>query len=64
MSVELSVSCSQGRVAERHDTIMKYGRRKGGLPFNADRALQDLNEHWYGDVLTTDAEKFNETFEV
>lgn len=64
MSVELSVSCSQGRVAEWHDTIMKDGRRKGGLPFNADRALQDLNEHWYGDVLTTDAEKFNETFEA
>ena len=64
MSVELSVSCSQGRIAEWHDTIMKDGRRKGGLPFNADRALQDLNEHWYGDVLTTDAEKFNETFEA
>ena len=63
MSIELSISCSQGRIAEWHDTVMQDGHRKGGLPWNADRALQYLNEHWYGDVLTTDAEKFNAVFE-
>ena len=63
MSIELSISCSQGRIAEWHDTVMQDGHRKGGLPWNADRALQYLNEHWYGDILTTDAEKFNAVFE-
>lgn len=64
MKIEMSVSSSQGRVAEWHDTILPDGRRKTATPKNADKALAYRNEHWIGDVQTTDGDKFNEIFEA
>ena len=52
----MTVSSSQGRVAEWHD-------RRITTPQNADKALADKNQHWIGDLQTTDAEKFNAIFE-
>ncbi|MBE6117667.1 MAG: hypothetical protein E7188_03850 [Erysipelotrichaceae bacterium] len=56
MSVERTVSSSQGRPAEWHDQRIT-------TPKNADKALSEENEHWIGDRNTTDAEKFNEIFQ-
>ena len=56
MSVERTVSSSQGRPAEWHDQRIT-------TPKNADKALAGENEHWIGDRNTTDAEKFNELFQ-
>ncbi|WP_418751541.1 hypothetical protein [Frisingicoccus sp.] len=55
MSVEMTVSSSQGKPAEWHD-------RRVITPKNADKALEGENEHWIGDLQTKDAEKFNEIF--
>lgn len=56
MSVERTVSSSQGRPAEWHDQRIT-------APKNADKALSGENEHWIGDCNTTDAEKFNKIFQ-
>lgn len=64
MSVELTISSSQGRVAEWHDTIRTNGRRLAIIcPANADAALAYRNEHWVGDLRMTDADKFNRIFQ-
>lgn len=64
MSVELTISSSQGRVAEWHDTIRTNGRRLAIIcPANADAALACRNEHWVGDLRMTDADKFNRIFQ-
>lgn len=63
MSNEYSVSCAKGNIAEWHDSILEDGRRKGGLPHNADKSLQHLNEHLYGDSLLTDGERINKIYE-
>lgn len=63
MSVELTISSSQGRVAEWHDTIAPSGRRLAIVcPANADAALASRNEHWFGDLRLSDADKFNAIF--
>lgn len=62
MAIEMSISSSQGRAAEWHDTILSDGRRKTTTPKNADTALRYLNEHWHGDVCTSDGTKFDEIF--
>ena len=56
MAESMTVSSSQGRVAEWHDARIT-------TPENADKILADKNEHWIGDVNKTDADKFNEIFE-
>ena len=64
MSVELTISSSQGRVAEWHDTVRPNGRRLTTIcPANVDMALSYRNEHWVGGLGTTDADKFNSIFE-
>lgn len=63
MSMEMTVSSSQGRPAEWHDTIMKDGRRLTGVPKNADAALAAENEHWIGEEHRTDADRFNAVFQ-
>lgn len=63
MSTEMTVSCSQGRPAEWHDTIMQDGRRLTGPPKNADAALAAENEHWIGEPYRTDADRFNAIFQ-
>lgn len=63
MSNEYSISCAKGNIAEWHDSILEDGRRKGGLPHNADKSLQHLNEHLYGDSLLTDGERINKIYE-
>lgn len=64
MGIELSVSSSQGRVSEYHDTITQNGRRLTIIcPVNADAALAYRNEHWIGDLATRDADKFNGIFQ-
>lgn len=62
MAREVSVSSSEGRVAEWHDTIKEDGRRLTGVPKNADAALSKYNEHWIGEY-KSDGEKFNEIFQ-
>lgn len=52
---EMTVSSSQGKTAEWHD-------KRVITPKNADKALQDKNEHWIGDLQTTDEDKFNAIF--
>ena len=64
MSVELTVSSSQGRVAEWHDTVRPNGRRLTTIcPANVDAALSYRNAHWVGDLSATDADKFNRIFQ-
>lgn len=64
MSVEFTVSSSQGRVAEWHDTVRPNGRRMTTTcPTNVDAALSYRNEHWVGDIQLTDADKFNMIFQ-
>lgn len=63
MSEVMTVSSSQGRPAEWHDTIMKDGRRLTGVPKNADAALAAENEHWIGEEYRTDADRFNAVFQ-
>lgn len=63
MSEVMTVSSSQGRPAEWHDTIMKDGRRLTGVPKNADAALAAENEHWIGEEHRTDADRFNAVFQ-
>ena len=62
MSKTLTVSSSQGRPAEWHDTICEDGKRLTGVPKNADEALAFQNEHWIGERHTSDADKFNAIF--
>ena len=52
----MTVSSSQGRPAEWHDQRLT-------TPTNADKALENRNEHWIGDKNTTDADKFNAIFQ-
>ena len=52
----MTVSSSQGRPAEWHDQRLT-------TPTNADKALENRNEHWIGDKNTTDADKFNVIFQ-
>lgn len=63
MSTEMTVSSSQGRPAEWHDTIMPDGKRLAGTPKNADVALYSENEHWIGERYRTDADRFNAAFQ-
>lgn len=63
MNMEMTVSSSQGRPAEWHDTITKDGQRLTGVPKNADAALAAENEHWIGEEHQTDKDRFNEVFE-
>lgn len=56
MAETMTVSSSQGRPAEWHD-------QRVITPANADKALEDKNEHWIGDKNTTDADKFNAIFQ-
>ena len=63
MAREVSVSASEGRVAEWHDTIKEDGRRLTGAPKNADVALSQYNEHWIGEY-KSDGDKFNEIFQA
>lgn len=44
MAESMTVSSSQGRVAEWHDARIT-------TPENADKILADKNEHWIGDVV-------------
>ena len=59
---EVTVSSSEGRPAQWHDTIKEDGRRLTGVPHNADAALSKYNEHWIGEY-KTDGEKFDEVFQ-
>lgn len=52
----MTVSSSQGRPAEWHDQRLT-------TPTNADKALENRNEHWIGDKNATDADKFNAIFQ-
>lgn len=52
----MTVSSSQGRPAKWHDQRLT-------TPTNADKALENRNEHWIGDKNTTDADKFNAIFQ-
>lgn len=64
MSIELTISSSQGRVAEWHDTVRPSGRRMTTIcPANVDAALSYRNEHWLGDIRLSDADKFNMIFQ-
>lgn len=56
MAEVMTVSSSQGRPAEWHDQRLT-------TPTNADKALENRNEHWIGDKNTTDADKFNAIFQ-
>lgn len=56
MAETMTVSSSQGRPAEWHD-------QRVITPANADKALENRNEHWIGDTNTTDADKFNAIFQ-
>ncbi len=56
MSVERTVSSSQGRPAEWHD-------QRTSTPKNAEKALAGENEHWIGDQASTDRDKFNAIFQ-
>lgn len=56
MAETMTVSSSQGRPAEWHD-------QRVITPANADKALEDRNEHWIGDTNTTDEDKFNAIFQ-
>ena len=46
MAEVMTVSSSQGRPAEWHDQRLT-------TPTNADKALENRNEHWIGDKNTT-----------
>lgn len=64
MAIEFTVSSSQGRVAEWHDSVRPNGRRLTTIcPANIDMALSYRNEHWVGDIQLTDADKFNRIFQ-
>lgn len=56
MAEVMTVSSSQGRPAKWHDQRLT-------TPTNADKALENRNEHWIGDKNTTDADKFNAIFQ-
>lgn len=64
MAIEFTVSSSQGRVAEWHDSVRPNGRRLTTIcPANVDAALSYRNAHWVGDLSATDADKFNKIFQ-
>ena len=50
MAEVMTVSSSQGRPAEWHDQRLT-------TPTNADKALENRNEHWIGDKNTSEADK-------